>query len=84
MLRSGFWHHPMALARQVVVDGDPKPIRIMSENLVLFQDDNGEVSARASNALHAAQDLSFGRVEDEHGAALCIHRLAVQQGRRMS
>ena len=65
-----FWQ-PVGLSTDVVADGEPKPIRIMSEDLVLFRDDKGEVGLLGIKCAHRCADLSYGRVED--GGLRCVY-----------
>ncbi len=68
-LRS-YWQ-PVAAAEEMPLDGDPLPLRIMSEDLVLFRDDKGELGLIGRSCPHRATDLSYGRVED--GGLRCLY-----------
>jgi phthalate 4,5-dioxygenase len=65
-----YWQ-PVALARDIGPQGDPVPIRIMGEDLVLFRDDQGRVGLLGIKCAHRCADLSYGRVED--GGLRCVY-----------
>ena len=68
-LRS-YWQ-PIAAAEEMPIGGAPLPLRIMSEDLVLFRDDKGELGLLGQRCPHRATDLSYGRVED--GGLRCLY-----------
>ena len=68
-LRS-YWQ-PIAAAEEMPVGGAPMPIRIMSEDLVLFRDDSGALGLIGQFCPHRGTDLSYGRVED--GGLRCLY-----------
>ncbi len=68
-LRS-YWQ-PVAAVEEMPVGGDPLPLRIMSEDLVLLRDDKGELGLIGRNCPHRATDLSYGRVEN--GGLRCLY-----------
>jgi phthalate 4,5-dioxygenase len=68
-LRS-YWQ-PIAAAEEMPPGGAPLPIRIMSEDLVLFRDDKGELGLIGQFCPHRGTDLSYGRVED--GGLRCLY-----------
>ena len=68
-LRS-YWQ-PIAAAEEMPVGGAPVPIRILSEDLVLFRDDQGELGLIGQFCPHRGTDLSYGRVED--GGLRCLY-----------
>lgn len=57
-----YWE-PVALSSELVGD-IPKPVRILSEDLVLFRDADGKASLIGLHCPHRGADLSYGRVED--------------------
>ena len=62
LLRS-YWQ-PIAAAEEMPMGGDPLPIRVMSEDLVLFRDDKDRLGLIGQFCPHRGTDLSYGRVED--------------------
>ena len=68
-LRS-YWQ-PIAAADEIPPGGDPLPIRIMSEDLVLFRDDKDRIGLIQRNCPHRGTDLSYGRIED--GGIRCLY-----------
>ena len=64
-----YWQ-PVALAEEILA-GDPVPLTIMGEELVLFRDGNGDVGLLDAHCAHRAADLSFGRVEG--GGLRCLY-----------
>jgi len=64
-----YWQ-PVALQSDLDA-GDPVPLRIMSEDLVLFRDDQGRVGLLGIKCAHRCADLSYGRVE--HGGLRCVY-----------
>lgn len=65
-----YWQ-PVALAREIPVGGDPVPIDILSERLVLFRDDSGRLGLLDRHCAHRGADLSYGRVEN--GGLRCLY-----------
>lgn len=65
-----YWH-PIALSEELPQGGRPVPIRIMSEDLVLFRDEDGKLGLLQRGCPHRCTDLSFGRVED--GGIRCLY-----------
>ena len=61
MLRR-YWQ-PVALSSELDADV-PKPVRILSEDLVLFRDAAGAPALIDLHCPHRGADLSYGRVED--------------------
>jgi phthalate 4,5-dioxygenase oxygenase subunit len=68
-LRS-YWQ-PIAAAEEIPPGGDPLPIRIMSEDLVLFRDDKDRLGLIQRHCPHRGTDLSYGRIED--GGLRCLY-----------
>jgi phenylpropionate dioxygenase-like ring-hydroxylating dioxygenase large terminal subunit len=68
-LRS-YWQ-PVATAEEMPIGGAPMPIRIMSEDLVLFRDDRDRLGLIGRSCPHRGTDLSYGRVED--GGLRCLY-----------
>jgi len=58
-----YWQ-PVALSKDVTRGGQPKAIRIMSEDLVLFRDDAGRAGLLGLHCSHRLTSLAYGRVED--------------------
>ena len=69
LLRS-YWQ-PIAAVEEMPPGGAPLPIRIMSEDLVLFRDDQGQLGLIGQFCPHRGTDLSYGRVED--GGLRCLY-----------
>ena len=65
-----YWQ-PVALAEELPADGAPLPVRIMSEDLVLFRDDHGHLGLLGLHCSHRRADLSYGRVEN--GGLRCLY-----------
>ena len=65
-----YWQ-PVALSSDVVEGGAPLPLKIMSEDLVLFRGGDGRVGLLALRCAHRQADLSYGRVED--GGLRCVY-----------
>jgi phthalate 4,5-dioxygenase oxygenase subunit len=68
-LRS-YWQ-PIAAAEEMPIGGAPLPIRIMSEDLVLFRNDKDQLGLIGQFCPHRGTDLSYGRVED--GGLRCLY-----------
>ncbi len=69
LLRS-YWQ-PVATAEEMPLGGDPMPVRIMGEDLVLFRDDKDRLGLIGLHCAHRGTDLSYGRVED--GGLRCLY-----------
>jgi len=69
LLRS-YWQ-PIAASEEMPIGGAPMPIRIMSEDLVLFRDDKDRLGLIGLHCAHRGTDLSYGRVED--GGLRCLY-----------
>ncbi len=65
-----YWH-PVALGTELPEGGAPLPIRILSEDLVLFRDEDGQVGLLQRACPHRCADLSYGRLED--GGLRCLY-----------
>jgi phthalate 4,5-dioxygenase len=65
-----YWQ-PVALSEELPPGGAPLPIRILSEDLVLYRDDSGQPGLLGLHCPHRGADLSYGRVED--GGLRCIY-----------
>ncbi len=65
-----YWQ-PVALSSDVLEGGAPLPLKIMSEDLVLFRGGDGRVGLLALRCSHRQADLSYGRVED--GGLRCVY-----------
>ncbi len=70
MLLRSYWQ-PVALADELPEGGAPLPVRIMSEDLVLFRDESGQPGLLGIHCAHRGADLSYGRLED--GGLRCIY-----------
>ena len=68
-LRS-YWQ-PVATSGEMPIGGDPLPVRIMGEDLVLFRDDKDRLGLIGLHCAHRGTDLSYGRVED--GGLRCLY-----------
>ena len=65
-----YWQ-PVALTEELPQGGAPLKIRIFSEDLVLFRDDQGRPGLLGIHCAHRGTDLSYGRVED--GGLRCLY-----------
>ena len=65
-----FWQ-PVALSEELPPQGPPLSVRIFSENLVLFRDEQGQPGLLGRECPHRGVDLSYGRVEN--GGLRCIY-----------
>src|SRR5512134_519583 len=65
-----YWQ-PVALQEELPAAGAPLPVRILSEDLVLFRDDLGELGLLGRHCSHRRADLSYGRVEN--GGLRCLY-----------
>jgi phthalate 4,5-dioxygenase oxygenase subunit len=83
LLRS-YWQ-PVAVVEEMPLGGDPLPVRIMGEDLVLFRDDKDRLGLIGLYCAHRGTDLSYGRVEDGglrclyHGWLFDIHGKCIDQ-----
>jgi 5,5'-dehydrodivanillate O-demethylase len=66
-----YWH-PVAIAAELPEDNPVKFVRILGEDLVLFQTKNGEAGLLDDRCSHRGASLSYGRVE-ERGIACAYH-----------
>ncbi len=69
LLRS-YWQ-PIATEDEMPIGGAPIPVDIMSEELVLFRDDQNQLGLIGRHCPHRGTDLSYGRVED--GGLRCLY-----------
>jgi 5,5'-dehydrodivanillate O-demethylase len=58
-----YWH-PISLSSQVTAGGQPKQVRILGEDLVLFRDDQGRPGLLGVHCSHRLVSLAYGRPED--------------------
>jgi phthalate 4,5-dioxygenase oxygenase subunit len=65
-----YWQ-PVALTEELPDGGVPRKVKIFSEELVLFRDDQGRPGLLGVHCAHRATDLSYGRVED--GGLRCLY-----------
>jgi phthalate 4,5-dioxygenase oxygenase subunit len=65
-----YWQ-PVALSEELPENGAPLPVRILSEDLVLFRDDQGRPGLLGLHCSHRRADLSYGRVEN--GGLRCLY-----------
>jgi phthalate 4,5-dioxygenase len=65
-----YWQ-PIALSRELPPGGDPVPVDLLGEELVLFRDPDGRLGLLDRHCCHRGTDLSFGRVED--GGLRCLY-----------
>ena len=65
-----YWQ-PAALSEELPPGGAPLKVRILSEELVLFRDDQGRPGLIGLHCSHRGTDLSYGRVED--GGLRCLY-----------
>jgi phthalate 4,5-dioxygenase oxygenase subunit len=83
LLRS-YWQ-PIAASEEMPVGGPPMPVRVMSEDLVLFRNDTDQLGLIGRHCPHRGTDLSYGRVEDGglrclyHGWLFDIHGKCLEQ-----
>ena len=62
MLRRYWW--PVAIADQVTPGAPPQRVRLLSEDLVLFRDRQGELGLLGLHCSHRGTSLEYGRVEE--------------------
>ena len=65
-----YWH-PVAMSEELPPDGAPLSVRVLSEELVLFRDDQGSPGLLGLHCAHRGTDLSYGRCED--GGLRCVY-----------
>jgi phenylpropionate dioxygenase-like ring-hydroxylating dioxygenase large terminal subunit len=65
-----YWQ-PVALAEELPQGGAPLKVKLFSEDLVLFRDDQGRPGLLGLHCSHRGTDLSYGRVED--GGLRCLY-----------
>src|SRR6476659_7046901 len=65
-----YWQ-PAALSEELPVGGAPVPLRLFSEDLVLFRDATGRPGLLGLHCAHRGADLSYGRLED--GGLRCLY-----------
>jgi phenylpropionate dioxygenase-like ring-hydroxylating dioxygenase large terminal subunit len=65
-----YWQ-PIALSEEVPQSSAPMPVRILSEDLVLFRDEKGRLGLLDKRCPHRCTDLSYGRIED--GGLRCLY-----------
>jgi phthalate 4,5-dioxygenase len=65
-----YWQ-PVALTEELPPGGAPLTVKIMSEELALFRDDQGRPGLLGLHCSHRGTDLSYGRVED--GGLRCLY-----------
>lgn len=58
-----YWH-PVSLSSEVTPGGQPKQVRILGEDLVLFRDEAGRPGLLGLHCSHRLVSLAYGRVED--------------------
>ena len=58
-----YWH-PVSLSSDVPAGGQPKQVRILGEDLVLFRDDMGRPGLVGLHCSHRLVSLAYGRAED--------------------
>jgi 5,5'-dehydrodivanillate O-demethylase oxygenase subunit len=66
-----YWH-PVAIAAELPENNPVKFVRILGEDLVLFQTRNGEAGLLEDHCSHRGASLSYGSV-DERGIACAYH-----------
>ncbi|MBL8289969.1 MAG: aromatic ring-hydroxylating dioxygenase subunit alpha [Rubrivivax sp.] len=64
-----YWH-PVGLARDA--GSEPKPVRVLGEDLILFRDGHGRPGLLHPRCAHRGASLYYGRVEPE-GLRCCYH-----------
>ncbi len=62
---------PVGVSAELPPHSAPMPVRILSEDLVLFRDEDGRVGLLQRNCPHRRADLSYGRIED--GGLRCLY-----------
>ena len=69
LLRS-YWQ-PVATSEEMPIGGDPMPVKIMGEEMVLFRNDEDQLGMIGLHCAHRGTDLSYGRVEN--GGLRCLY-----------
>ncbi|HEX6512284.1 MAG TPA: Rieske 2Fe-2S domain-containing protein [Chloroflexota bacterium] len=69
-LLRAYWQ-PVALSEELPAGGSPLPVRLLSEDLVLFRDQEGQPGLLGLHCAHRGADLSYGRLED--GGLRCLY-----------
>jgi phenylpropionate dioxygenase-like ring-hydroxylating dioxygenase large terminal subunit len=64
-----FWH-PVAIAQDVMAE--PRKVRILGEDLIIFRDGKGRIGLLYPHCMHRGTSLFYGRVEAE-GIRCCYH-----------
>jgi phenylpropionate dioxygenase-like ring-hydroxylating dioxygenase large terminal subunit len=64
-----YWH-PVGVSAKVT--SDPKRVRILGEDLILFRDGQGRPGLLLESCAHRGTSLYYGKVEDE-GIRCCYH-----------
>ena len=64
-----YWQ-PFALAEEAT--SKPKHVKILSENLILFRDGDGEAGLLYPRCMHRGTNLIYGKVEQQ-GIRCCYH-----------
>jgi phthalate 4,5-dioxygenase len=65
-----YWQ-PVALSEELPPGGAPLPVRLLSEDLVLFRGEDGQPGLLGLHCSHRGADLSYGRLED--GGLRCLY-----------
>ena len=65
-----YWQ-PVALSSEVPQGSAPLPVKMFSEDLVLFRDEQGRLGLIGKHCPHRCTDLSYGRIED--GGLRCLY-----------
>jgi 5,5'-dehydrodivanillate O-demethylase len=58
-----YWH-PVGVSAEVTAGGQPKAVKVLGEELVLFRDDRGRAGLLARRCAHRLTSLAYGRPED--------------------
>jgi phenylpropionate dioxygenase-like ring-hydroxylating dioxygenase large terminal subunit len=58
-----YWQ-PVGVSDEVTTRGQPKPVKVLSEELVLFRDEFGQPALMGRRCPHRLTSLAYGRVED--------------------
>ena len=74
-----YWQ-PIATSEELPIGGDPIPVKIMGEELVLFRDDMDRLGLIGLHCAHRGTDLSYGRVED--GGLRCLYQPAEPEDKK--
>src|SRR5438874_9119546 len=65
-----YWQ-PAGLSDELPLGGTPIPVRLLSEDLVLFRDEDGNPGLLGLHCAHRGADLSYGRIEN--GGLRCLY-----------